>query len=133
MVVILTGLLLSGCAKKQLAEPGNPLCVNSVEKEAMVSAEKLLTGMHFEIEKYDVGNGYIKTRPLRGAQFFEFWRKDNASAADAEMANLHSIQRQVELSFEKGDAGLCITCIATVSRLSMPEKQITGISQEAGL
>ena len=65
------------------------------------AAERVLTRMHFAIEKLDAEQGVVKTRPLRGAQFFEFWRSDNVSSYDCEEANLQSVRRTVELRVKK--------------------------------
>jgi len=100
--------------------------------EVIHAAEEVLTRMHFAIEKLDVEQGIIKTRPLRGAQVFEFWRSDNASPYGCEEANLQSVRRSVELRVKTedgGDARPRVECAVSVQRLSLPENEIAGTSE----
>ena len=79
------------------------------------------------IEKFDADALYIRTRPLSGAQFFEFWRKDNASGPAKAQANLHSIRRVAELEFSSQEGTItCVECRVKVFRLSVPERPIQG-------
>lgn len=138
------GLLLTGCAEEQQYGAVEPICVENVNKlEAMEIAEDVLAKMHFTIEKADAEpatpgidtrrwRGYIRTRPLAGAQFFEFWRSDNAGADNRLESNLHSIRRVVELNMSEQDEGppqsgnrLCINCDVQKYRLSMPEHEVS--------
>ena len=138
------GLLLTGCAEEQQYGAVEPICVENVNKlEAMEIAEDVLAKMHFTIEKADAEpatpgidtrrwRGYIRTRPLAGAQFFEFWRSDNAGADNWLESNLHSIRRVVELNMSEQDEGppqsvnrLCINCDVQKYRLSMPEHEVS--------
>ncbi|OHB67789.1 MAG: hypothetical protein A2Y76_14495 [Planctomycetes bacterium RBG_13_60_9] len=114
--------------------------------QVMQAADEVLTGMHFSIEKLDVDQGVIRTRPLRGAQFFEFWRSDNASTFACEEANLQAIRRSVELQVrrepvdrrrEAGGAdglqpaasSLRVQCDVSVQRLSLPGNEVASVSQ----
>lgn len=99
----------------------------------MQDAQEVLLSMHFEIEKYDTDAGYIRTRPLSGAQFFEIWRQDNATAASAAQANLHSLRRIVELECTQEQKTTCLQCRVRVLRLSIPEQPIAGSRQMAGI
>jgi hypothetical protein len=91
----------------------------------MEIAEDVLAKMHFAIEKADVGSGVIRTRPLPGAQLFEFWRSDNVGADNCLQANLHTIRRTVELDVSQRGEELCIGCDVRVQRLSLPERDIS--------
>ena len=123
--------VLAGCSSQQVAAPG-PLSVAGANKTRVMSvAEDVLTRMRFTVEKADTEKGYIRTRPLRGGQLFEFWRKDNASAAQLAEANLHSIQRTVELNITESDAGVQVKCDVGVRRLSLPENDHVSRSRAA--
>jgi len=124
------GLLLSGCARQQQYEVATePFCVTGLEKIAvMKAAEDVLAEMHFTIEKADANSGLIRTGPLSGAQFFEFWRSDNVGAFNSAEANLHSIRRTIELNITQQDEKLCLGCNARVQRLSLPEQQVSSSS-----
>jgi len=95
----------------------------------MEIAEDALVSMYFVVEKYDVDAGFIKTKPLRGAQFFEFWRKDNTSFKKGAESNIHSIQRTVQMTLDEGEQGLCMKCNVKVQRLSIPEEEFLLMSQ----
>lgn len=119
-------IFAGGCAKEHQIASSGPLCLSGVDvSTAMSAAEKVLVAFDFHIDKMDPVAGYISTNPLGGAQFFEFWRKDNADSYKAAMSNIHSIRRTVELNFKRStDGTLCINCIVTFSRLAIPERKI---------
>ncbi len=126
---------LAGCSSQQVAvATPEPLSVAGANKTRVMSvAEDVLTQMRFTVEKADTEKGYIRTRPLRGGQFFEFWRKDNASAAQFAEANLHSIQRTVELNITESDVGVQVKCDVGVRRLSLPENDRVARSRAANM
>jgi hypothetical protein len=123
-ILSLTACLLSGCAKKQQFEP-KPVCLANIDvASAMGEAEKALIRMNFVVDKADTAGGVMRTKPLTGGQFFEFWRKDNRGAYSRNMANIHSIRRTAELRFAQENGQMCINCNVKVERLSIPEKEI---------
>ncbi len=119
------------------------ILVRGDKLQAMETAEDVLAKMHFTIEKADTDpatlgidtphwRGFIRTRPLSGAQLFEFWRSDNVGADNWLESNLHSIRRVVELTISEQEEGppqngnrLCINCEVQKYRLSMPEHQVS--------
>jgi hypothetical protein len=131
----------SGDEPKAPRPPVQMLCEDGVTTaEVVQAAERVLTRMHFAIEKLDAEQGIVKTRPLRGAQFFELWRSDNASSGDCEEANLQSVRRTVELRVRNKAGGaeslppatsglLCLECVVSVQRLDLPESEIAGTSE----
>ena len=124
----------SGCASPQQVVSDEPLCLpNTPPDQVMEASKAVLLGMHFEIEKYDTEARYIRTRPLSGAQFFEFWRQDNASAASVAQANLYSLRRIVELECTPQDTTTCVQCRVGVLRLSVPEAPIEGAGRMGGI
>jgi hypothetical protein len=125
---------LSGCGSEvQVASP-EPLCVGSMRKaQLMEVCEDILVRKQFVIEKYDVGNGYIKTRPLSGKQMFEFWKSDNAGSFNSAESGIQSIQRSVIINILESENQLCIDCDVNVQRLSIPEQEIWGMEQTAGM
>ncbi len=147
-------LSLLGCAgpnKTASTGPVQRVCENTVTKtEVVQAAEYVLTRMQFSIEKLDAEQGIVRTRPLRGAQLFEFWRSDNVSAYDYAEAGLASMRRIVELRVteeagdrrpEAGDASspqptasrLRVACTVAVQRLSLPGNEVTGVSAAYGI
>jgi hypothetical protein len=125
-------LYLAGCAENKYIKTEERLCVPAATKaELMASAEGVLAGMHFEIEKLDSEAGYIRTQPLAGAQTLEFWRTDNVGALNRAEADLHSIRRTVELNVSEQAEQVCINCKATTERLSIPSEQTAVRSNRA--
>lgn len=147
-VLLAAPLLWAGCGGRNVSPASTRMaCENGTTTAAvMQAAQEVLMEMHFAIEKLDRQQGIIRTAPLRGAQFFEFWRRDNASPLDAAEANLQTIRRSVELRVGRRGAerrpqaadapalqspkdNLRIDCDVQVQRLSLPENEIASISQ----
>ena len=127
-------LVLAGCAQQQQGEVTGPISVPDMGKaETMEVAEDVLAGMHFTVEKADVPSGLIRTRPLPGAQFFEFWRSDNVGGKNSLQANLHTIRRTVELDISQHGDQLQIDCDVRVQRLSLPERDVSSSAQAYGM
>ena len=125
-----TFLFLAGCAEPYRHETVEQICPAGIDKQqAMQIAEDVLAKMHFTIAKSDANLGVIKTRPLAGAQFFEFWRKDNVGAFNAAEANLHSIRRIAELDIRQQGTQLCIRCNVNTQRLHLPEQELRSRSR----
>lgn len=126
MCILLTcTAILAGCAQPQRQTPVERIYIpDTGEAKAMAIAQDVLANMHFIIEKADITSGLIRTRPLSGAQFFEFWRSDNIGPDSSFAANLHTIRRTVELDISRQAGELSIDCSVRVQRLSLPEREI---------
>lgn len=125
--------VLSGCDSEVQIASSEPLCMRAIRKaQLMEVCEDILVRKQFVIEKYDLENGFIKTRPLSGKQFFEFWRSDNAGSFNSTEANIQSIQRSVIINIQESKNQLCIDCDVSVQRLSIPEQDILGMRQTSG-
>lgn len=122
---MLCALIVAGCAKPYTGQTIEKICPAGIDKQqAMQIAEDVLAKMHFTVAKYDADLGVIRTRPLAGAQFFEFWRKDNVGSFNSAEANLHSIRRTAELNIKQQDTNLCISCNVNVQRMNLPEQEL---------
>ncbi|MBN1971999.1 MAG: hypothetical protein JW787_00040 [Sedimentisphaerales bacterium] len=118
-------ICFAGCGHQQKAA-GNAISPETNEvSRTMQAAEDVLGKMHFEIEKADYNEGYIRTRPLAGAQFFEFWRTENIGAENQLLSNMHSIRRIVELNISNQNENLSTDCKVQIQRLSIPQREIT--------
>ena len=127
-------LVLAGCAQQRQTVTTGPISVPDIGRaETMELAEDVLARMHFTIEKADVPTGLIRTRPLAGAQFFEFWRSDNVGSENSLQANLHTIRRTVELNVKRQDSQLQIDCDVRVQRLSLPEREVGSSARAYGM
>jgi hypothetical protein len=126
----LCALFAAGCAEPYKGETIEQICPAGIDKQqAMQITEDVLAKMHFTIAKSDANLGVIKTRPLAGAQFFEFWRKDNVGSFNSAEANLHSIRRIAEVNINQQDTQLCICCNVNTQRLHLPPREITSRSR----
>ena len=127
-------LVLAGCARQQRQTPTGQIYVPNIGKaETMKAAEQVLAEMHFPIEKADVRSGYIRTRPLPGAQFFEFWRSDNVGGENSLQANLHTIRRTADLDISRRGSRVRIDCNVRVQRLSLPERDVSSSARAYGM
>lgn len=132
--LLICALMVAGCTQQTSTPPrikvqdsdllvGLDQGIGTVD--LMEVAEDVLVRMYFTIEKADVQSGLIRTRPLSGAQFFEFWRSDNVGADNTLAANLHTIRRTVTLDIGQQDEQLRIGCEVQAQRLSLPERQVS--------
>jgi len=124
-------MLLAGCAQPQHTAPeeGSLYLSDISMANAMRATETMLRRMHFAIEKADPIGGVIRTKPLAGAQFFEFWRSDNVGLAQTVEASIHTIRRSVELQLHPTGNQVRIECTVRVQRLSLPENEVASVSQ----
>ena len=130
--MLLSLLLVAGCATPQQQPAPKDGSVNIADisvAEAMAVAEAALSRMHFVIEKADPKQGVIRTKPLTGAQFFEFWRSDNVGPTQAIEANLHTLRRSVELRVQPDGDQIRVACHVHVQRLSLLANEVASVSQ----
>jgi hypothetical protein len=126
--------MVMGCAGQREGDTLTELCLVSVNARTVLEeAEEVLGQMHFQVEKSDAEAGYLRTRPLRGGQFFEFWRKDNAGACNAAEANLHTVRRTVEMETKEKGGNLCVTCSVKTERLSLPAGEVDVSTRAYGM
>lgn len=124
---------LWGCSSEVAVSPG-PVSLSGTNKaRAMTVAEEVLTDIGFTIEKADVEEGFLSTRPLRGGQFFEIWRQDNASLGGVAEASTQSIQRIAQLEVTEEGGAVMVACNVDVRRLSLPENDYVTKSRSAGI
>jgi hypothetical protein len=135
-------LMAAGCTQQNSDLPrmktqGNNLYIEADQDistaDIMEAAEDVLAGMHFTIEKADLKNGIIRTRPLPGAQFFEFWRSDNVGTKNTLEANLHTLRRAVTLNITHQNNESRTNCDVHVQRLSLPERQVNSSASIYGI
>jgi hypothetical protein len=123
-LLFLAACFVQGCAPKYQTEP-EPKCLSGVDLQTVMKASELtLVRMNFVIDKSDANLAIMTTKPLSGAQFFEFWRKDNVGGYNTALANTSSIQRTVDLGFTGKQGEICIVCKVKIERLSIPEKDL---------
>jgi len=135
-------LMVAGCAQQTSAPlrvkvQGSALYVERDQgigtAVLMEVAEDVLANMYFTIDKTDADSGLIRTMPLPGAQFFEFWRSDNVGVDNTLAANLHTIRRAVTLDISQQGKELRIGCNVQAQRLSLPERQVSSSARVYGM
>ncbi len=123
-------LMLAGCHTQHSYCVIEQVCVPQRSiADVMQAAEEVLADMRFTIDKADTDIGIIKTRPLPGAQLFEFWRDDNVGAFNTAEANIHTIRRVIQLHVSQDGEQLCVHCDVQTYRLSLPEHEVTSSAQ----
>ncbi len=122
-------ICISGCGRQQTSTSNAITTETSEVSQTMQAVEDVLIKMHFDIAKADYEKGYIRTRPLAGAQFFEFWRNDNVGIDNQLLSNMHSIRRIVEFNISNSDGILNTDCKVHVQRLSIPQREMWSSSQ----
>lgn len=128
-VLLCFTVLLSGCSHPAGTEPTG-ISVQSIPTgELMTTACDVLEQMHFHIDKADPNQGFIRTAPLPGAQWFEFWRQDNVGLKASLEANLQSLRRTVELHWIPAQPSAQLTCTVKVQRLTFPTQPIVSSAQ----
>jgi hypothetical protein len=128
-VILVAALMwVAGCGAGGPVQGTRTDCLPVEQACAMQAARDVVVKMGFRVDKFDVESGVLTTRPLSGAQYFELWRSDNADGYDSAEANLHSIQRVVQMTFTQSDGKVCMLCDARVRKLSLPEREVTGTS-----
>ena len=124
---------LLGCGTQPM-QSLEPICVPSSDVQAaMDSAEQVLGQMHFAIDKSDPKQGYIRTKPLTGAQLFEFWRKDTVGQFSTAESNMHTVRRTVEINVSQKNGQVCTDCVVTAERMSLPQREAVSTSQASAL
>ncbi|UCE46545.1 MAG: hypothetical protein JSW47_13085 [Phycisphaerales bacterium] len=131
---MICALAFAGCSQQHQKTITGPASVPDIGTNvAMEIAEDVLAKMHFVIEKADAASGYIRTKPLAGGQFFEFWRSDNVGSENTLLSNLHTIRRTVELNMIRQESQLEIDCDVRVQRLSLPEREAISTARAYGM
>lgn len=140
-VVVIGAAMSLGCASPKPASDATlTLCPEGVTREqAAQAAYDVLAAMHFSFEKLDIEQGVITTWPLRGAQFFEFWRSDNVGAYNTAEANIQSIRRTVEVRVKASEPRRVeaaadprvyrLECTVQTQRLALPGNPVASVSQ----
>jgi hypothetical protein len=132
-ILIMCAVMAAGCSQQTSVPstvklPDENLYVEQDKgaKKARLTkvAEDVLAEMHFTIEKADAKNGLVRTKPLPGAQFFEFWRSDNVGIDNALAANIHTIRRIVTIDINQQGPQMHLVCQVHAQKLSLPERPV---------
>lgn len=134
LFLAMLAVALSGCGDSAKVVATAPDSLTAPDADALMdAARQTLSRMLFVIDKYDIEAGYIRTRPQRGAQFFEPWRQDNASAAAFARANIDSLRRTVEVFVEPLEGTMQLRCLVSVQKLALPPQPIQSMARLANM
>ena len=113
-----------GCSNRVRIPVKQPVCISGTDVEAVMErCSSVLEKFGFVIEKYDAEVGYILTRPLRGGQFFEVWRRDNVGRENVKEASAHSVRRIAEIELRRDAGKICVECVVNKWRLGMVDDE----------
>ena len=123
LTVFLAVFILTGCCAEPAQTTAGKICPAVDKHQAFSAAQHIIEDMYFVIDKADEEQGFISTRPLGAAQFFEFWRSDTVGSYNFAESNMQSITRIAEITITPNGHNVCIDCTVKVRRLSLPQRQ----------
>jgi hypothetical protein len=132
-LIVLLGAGICGCSSNVAVSSGPVSLAGTNKARVMTVAQDVLADIGFSLEKADTDQGYLSTKPLRGGQFFEVWRHDNASASAGREASIQSIQRTAQINITENGASVTVACNVDVRRLSLPENDYITQSRSAAM
>lgn len=107
-----------GCSKS-LPNAPDPLVVQARPDCLWRLCQAELKQRGFRLDRVDRRAGIIKTYPLTGKQWFEFWRRDVVTDQDVAESSLHTIRRKVYMNVAPApEDRYRLQCRVTVERLS---------------
>lgn len=126
--------IFCGCAQNtQRVVPPPSLTPAQQNFEALwQGAIDVLDEYYFTLQRTDRREGVILTQPLTGKHWFEFWRKDSATARDTAESSLQTIFRQVRITIRPtapGAATYQASVEVLVSRLDRDLPEIRSTSE----
>ncbi len=134
MILGVACLAGSGCGSH--TEPIGPAPEQTSGQKAFAevwnAATDTLDRYGFEIAYQDRRTGVIRTRPITGKHWFEFWRKDAASDFARKESTLQTIYRSAEVRIVPSDQEkdeFDVRVVAKAVRSSRPVIQVTSTSE----
>lgn len=118
-------VFVAGCSSKVKCESCQ---INAGSEQYLCAARSVLEKYDFKIDKFDLEKGYLRTQPLSGGQFVQFWRKDNQGAFNTAEANMHSIVRTVEVLACPGSPADQFQLTVNTKRLSLVGEEVVSIA-----
>lgn len=111
-----------------LARPATATATGSDFEALWRACEETSRGLLMPIDRSDRRGGILTTEPTVSAQFFEPWRRDVRTPADATASSLATIRRTVRFEFaRRADGGFEVTPKVIVERQSLAERRTTAI------
>ena len=138
---ILIGVLLAGtvgCANysRPVVSPQGMTAAERNRDDLWQASLTVLRKYYFTIDRQDRRAGVITTLPMTGKQWFEFWRRDAVTPADAAESSLHTIYRSVTVTIRPSAPGAGTfepTVHSKILRSDRSQLQMTSTSEAYGL
>ena len=120
--IISVAVLLAACGCASHTRPIVPPAeMTPAEKnfQAVWDAScEVLSSYRFTVDRRDRRAGLITTEPMASRHFFEWWRRDKATASGALENTIQPIYREVSIRIRETDEGKYLPVVSvTVSRL----------------
>lgn len=130
---------LTGCGEQKAPAPmasTAPVSAAQGQFEAAWGATlDVLTQYEFRVDRQDRYQGIISTYPVTGKSWFEFWRKDGATAYDTCESSIQTIYRSavVHVIRVADSDEYNVQVEVKVARSDRPNMQISNTSEAMGL
>ncbi len=106
VLTVAAALALVGCATGARGRFQNPSVFTDTDAGTLEAvARRVVRELRFEPIVPEKSKGHIETRPLTGASWFEFWRKDTIGPTQVAEASLHTVRRRATVSISPKDGG----------------------------
>ena len=120
--IIPVAILLAACGCAQHTRPiVSPVEMTPTERNFQAvwdASREVLSSYRFTVNRRDRRAGLITTEPMASRHFFEWWRRDKATASGALENSIQPIYREVSVQIRKTDKGKYYPVVSvTVSRL----------------
>jgi hypothetical protein len=114
-------LAAGGCATVSEGRFANPSVFTDTDAATVEKvAGRVLMGLRFEPVVPAKSKGLIETKPLTGASWFEFWRKDTIGRAQVAESSLHTVRRRATVSISPKNGGSQVFVKVIKERASAP-------------
>lgn len=133
-VLTVGAALVGGCGDPRPVEP--PASLEQAQYNAAWDATlETLRAYNFDVDRQDRRAGVVTTLPLLGQHWFEFWRKDAATAYDLAESSIHRIYRTatVQIAPTGDDRGYAADVTVRVSRSSAAQRRVGSTGEAYGM
>jgi hypothetical protein len=134
VALLIAAALAGGCVPSGLPPVSHHAVADENFNAVWDATRQVLSQYRFGIDRADRRAGVIRTFPMIGRHWFEFWRKDAATRRDLAEGSLHTIYRQVTVHIRRKDkdatgSEYLATVMVQTGRSDLPSPQVTSTSE----